>query len=175
MAKTNACVICRRRHRVHDWMKQHEKKVCLTCLVTIKKGDFLTPRECKLVKIRLGIDDTTGHTLEEVGQEFGVTRERIRQIEARAYEKIREISVIFHQGKKKPIKKIMVDLNGIKVRWLSLSTRTANSLEKGNIDTIGKLTEKYNKGKNSLLELEGMGQKGLDEIQELLLLINIKL
>lgn len=56
----------------------------------------LTPREQKILKIRFGLEDGVTHTLEEVGQEFGVTRERIRQIEAKALEKIRE-----HQTAKK--------------------------------------------------------------------------
>jgi len=56
----------------------------------------LTPREQKILKIRFGLEDGVVHTLEEVGQEFGVTRERIRQIEAKALEKIRE-----HDGIKK--------------------------------------------------------------------------
>jgi len=50
----------------------------------------LTPREQKILKIRFGLEDGVTHTLEEVGQEFGVTRERISQIEAKALEKIRE-------------------------------------------------------------------------------------
>ena len=54
----------------------------------------LTPREQKILKIRFGLEDGVTHTLEEVGQEFGVTRERIRQIEAKALDKIREHDVV---------------------------------------------------------------------------------
>lgn len=50
---------------------------------------YLTPREQKILEMRFGLTDGVSHTLEEVGQEFGVTRERIRQIEAKALEKIR--------------------------------------------------------------------------------------
>ena len=50
----------------------------------------LTPREQKILAMRFGLNDGITHTLEEVGQEFGVTRERIRQIEAKSLEKIRE-------------------------------------------------------------------------------------
>ena len=49
----------------------------------------LTPREQRILRMRFGIGDTTDHTLEEVGKEFGVTRERIRQIEAKALAKLR--------------------------------------------------------------------------------------
>jgi RNA polymerase primary sigma factor len=49
----------------------------------------LTPREQRILRMRFGIGSTAEHTLEEVGQEFGVTRERIRQIEAKAIEKLR--------------------------------------------------------------------------------------
>ena len=52
----------------------------------------LTPREQKILKMRFGLDDAITHTLEEVGKEFGVTRERIRQIEAKALERIRQHS-----------------------------------------------------------------------------------
>ncbi len=50
----------------------------------------LTPRERKILEMRFGLKDGVTHTLEEVGKEFGVTRERIRQIEAKALEKLRE-------------------------------------------------------------------------------------
>ena len=50
----------------------------------------LAPREQKILAMRFGLDDGITHTLEEVGQEFGVTRERIRQIEAKSLGKIRE-------------------------------------------------------------------------------------
>jgi len=49
----------------------------------------LTPREQRILRMRFGIGGVTDHTLEEIGQEFGVTRERIRQIEAKALEKLR--------------------------------------------------------------------------------------
>jgi len=50
----------------------------------------LTPREQKILEMRFGLEEGITHTLEEVGKEFGVTRERIRQIEAKALEKIRQ-------------------------------------------------------------------------------------
>lgn len=52
--------------------------------------DELTEKERKILELRSGLADGTTHTLEEVGREFGVTRERIRQIEAKAHEKIRQ-------------------------------------------------------------------------------------
>lgn len=51
--------------------------------------DFLTPREKKIIIMRFGLDGGDMHTLEEVGKEFGVTRERVRQIEAKTLEKLR--------------------------------------------------------------------------------------
>ena len=52
----------------------------------------LTPREEKVIKMRFGLEDGSEHTLEEVGQSFAVTRERIRQIEAKALRKLRHPS-----------------------------------------------------------------------------------
>lgn len=54
--------------------------------------DTLTPREEKVLKLRFGLDDGRARTLEEVGKEFNVTRERIRQIEAKALRKLRHPS-----------------------------------------------------------------------------------
>ena len=56
---------------------------------TLSKLDW---REEKILSMRFGIGDSTDHTLEEVGKEFGVTRERIRQIEAKALRKLRHPS-----------------------------------------------------------------------------------
>ena len=54
--------------------------------------DTLTPREAKVLRMRFGIEMNTDHTLEEVGKQFDVTRERIRQIEAKALRKLRHLS-----------------------------------------------------------------------------------
>src|SRR6266571_2542708 len=54
--------------------------------------NMLTPREERIIKMRFGLEDGTEHTLEEVGQNFAVTRERIRQIEAKALRKLRHPS-----------------------------------------------------------------------------------
>ena len=54
--------------------------------------DTLTPREAKVLRMRFGIEMNTDHTLEEVGKQFDVTRERIRQIEAKALRKLKHPS-----------------------------------------------------------------------------------
>jgi RNA polymerase primary sigma factor len=54
--------------------------------------DSLTPREAKVLRMRFGIEMSTDQTLEEVGKQFDVTRERIRQIEAKALRKLRHPS-----------------------------------------------------------------------------------
>ena len=64
----------------HQLLKEHVNAVL----------QLLTPREQKILRMRFGLEDGRSHTLEEVGQEFGVTRERIRQIEAKALAKLRK-------------------------------------------------------------------------------------
>jgi RNA polymerase primary sigma factor len=59
----------------------------------------LSPREEKVLRMRLGIDENREHTLEEIGHEFYITRERIRQLEAAALRKLRRPS------KSKPLQK----------------------------------------------------------------------
>ena len=63
--------------------------------------DTLTPREAKVLKLRFGLEDGRPRTLEEVGREFMVTRERIRQIEAKALRKLR------HPSRSKKLKDYM--------------------------------------------------------------------
>jgi len=60
-------------------MKEHTRDIL----------DTLSPREASVLRLRFGIDCETDHTLEEVGKIFNVTRERIRQIEAKALRKLR--------------------------------------------------------------------------------------
>jgi RNA polymerase primary sigma factor len=60
--------------------------------VTKEVLDTLTPREAKVLRMRFGIEMSTDHTLEEVGKQFDVTRDRIRQIEAKALRKLRHPS-----------------------------------------------------------------------------------
>ena len=59
---------------------------------TARVLEFLTPREERIVRMRFGLGMNSDHTLEEVGQQFSVTRERIRQIEAKAIRKLKHPS-----------------------------------------------------------------------------------
>ena len=63
----------------------------------------LTPREERVLRMRFGIGMTTDHTLEEVGRQFSVTRERIRQIEAKALKKLQ------HPKRSKLLKSFLED------------------------------------------------------------------
>ena len=67
--------------------------------------DTLTPREAKVLRMRFGIEMNTDHTLEEVGKQFDVTRERIRQIEAKALRKLR------HPSRSEKLKSFLEDNN----------------------------------------------------------------
>jgi len=67
---------------LHDSMREVVKDIL----------DSLTPREAKVLRMRFGVEMSTDHTLEEVGKQFDVTRERIRQIEAKALRKMRHPS-----------------------------------------------------------------------------------
>ncbi|RMG97576.1 MAG: RNA polymerase sigma factor RpoD [Deltaproteobacteria bacterium] len=69
-------------HVIHRSLEEQTRRVLAT----------LTPREEKVLRMRFGIGEATDHTLEEVGQDFSVTRERIRQIEAKALRKLRHPS-----------------------------------------------------------------------------------
>jgi len=65
------------------------KELCIKYYKTPVYFDLLSPQERKIVEMRHGLADGIKYTLEEVAREFGVTRERIRQIEAKAHEKLR--------------------------------------------------------------------------------------
>ena len=64
----------------------------------------LTPRESRVLQFRFGLEDGCSRTLEEVGKEFGVTRERIRQIEAKAIRKLR------HRSRSQKLKDYLEDM-----------------------------------------------------------------
>ena len=65
----------------------------------------LTPREEKIMKMRFGLEDGSEHTLEEVGLEFAVSRERVRQIEAKALRKLR------HPSRSRKLKSFLEDVH----------------------------------------------------------------
>ena len=90
---------CGKRFRVQDWKVGRERELCFKCNVgEMFKEKFeekmaeLSPRERDIISRRFGFKDGIAHTLEEVGKEFGVTRARIRQVEAKALEKVKEIN-----------------------------------------------------------------------------------
>jgi RNA polymerase primary sigma factor len=82
-----------------DFIEDHQAVSPSDAVISVNLKDYtsqvlrtLTPREERVVKMRFGLEDGSEHTLEEVGQSFQVTRERIRQIEAKALRKLRHPS-----------------------------------------------------------------------------------
>ena len=69
-----------------EQLKQAIKKI-----KEFQKYNIITPREFKILEYRLGLDDGKEHTLEETGEIFGITRERVRQIQEKAFERIKGI------------------------------------------------------------------------------------
>ena len=69
--------------------------------ILLKTLDTLTPREAQILRLRFGLDHEPELTLEAIGQRFGVTRERIRQIEAKAIRKMK------HPSRKKNLKGLL--------------------------------------------------------------------
>ena len=76
-------------------------------------SDSLTPREAKVLRMRFGVEMSTGHTLEEVGKQFDVTRERIRQIEAKALRKLR------HPNRSDKLKVSLITFDFL-INWIKL-------------------------------------------------------
>jgi DNA-binding CsgD family transcriptional regulator len=82
----------------------------------------LTPREAKVLRMRFGIDMNTDHTLEEVGKQFDVTRERIRQIEAKALRKLR------HPSRSEQLRSFLdPDLRRQRIKLATLATSNSGS------------------------------------------------
>src|SRR6202012_6024453 len=82
-----------------DFMEDRQALSHSEAVITVNLKEYtsqvlraLTPREERVIKMRFGLEDGSEHTLEEVGQSFQVTRERIRQIEAKALRKLRHPS-----------------------------------------------------------------------------------
>ena len=93
---------------IEDKDNESPLKYANTSLLKDKLNEVLgelTDREEKVIRLRYGIDDGRNHTLEEVGKEFNVTRERIRQIEAKALKKLR------HPSRSKQLRDYLDDIN----------------------------------------------------------------
>ena len=89
----------------------------------------LTPREERVLRMRFGIGMNTDHTLEEVGQQFSVTRERIRQIEAKALRKLK------HPSRSRKLRSFLDNRYG--VRWMQRRGRSSFSIPVIAIDHDG--------------------------------------
>ena len=81
-----------RPHSTCGWICLVVVSQCLLYALHMRVLASLTPREERVLRMRFGIGMNTDHTLEEVGQQFSVTRERIRQIEAKALRKLKHPS-----------------------------------------------------------------------------------
>ena len=93
---------------IEDKDNESPLKYANTSLLKDKLNEVLgelTDREEKVIRLRYGIDDGRNHTLEEVGKEFNVTREKIRQIEAKALKKLR------HPSRSKQLRDYLDDMN----------------------------------------------------------------
>ena len=98
---------------------------------TVSVLKTLTPREENIIKMRFGLDDGTEHTLEEVGRSFAVTRERIRQIEAKALRKLRSTS---------RASKLRVFLEANPVKYNQPSSALQSPARPGNSDCVKRRT-----------------------------------
>ena len=137
----------------HDRPGPHEVSITASlseCLNQVMST--LTPREAKVLKMRYGIDVDYDHTLEEVGKQFGVTRERIRQIEARALNKLRAAAK--EENIELPEGILESELFGYRK---------------------GAFTGAEKNGKQGLFEIANNGTLFLDEIGELPLPLQVKL
>ncbi len=109
----------------------------ITKLIKIALKMELTPKEYTIYTMRYGLDGYNPHTLEEIGNEFGVTRERIRQIEKKAFEKIQYDPKLISLANSMNLK---VKESTIKIAKESLGKRQIKSV----LDTIEKLSRKNN-------------------------------
>ena len=76
--------------RVWIWpLNEPDIAICILVMLIPSELSRLTERERRIIVLRFGLEDGKFRTLEEVGREFGITRERIRQIEAKALRKLR--------------------------------------------------------------------------------------
>lgn len=137
----------------------------------------LSPREEKIIKMRFGLEDGSNKTLEEVGQSFAVSRERIRQIEARALRKLRHPSRFDTIVPPRTVVQEVVyicsrcaarskedDMENDIDTW-PLSVRAYNALKNNGIRTVGQLLEKSDA---ELLRFRNFGRVSLAEVRKVL-------
>lgn len=106
--------------------------------------DYLTPREAKIIYLRFGFEDGRARTLEEIGKELDITRERIRQIEAKALRKLRHTrnarllkGYINYAGMQEPYVYPLEGLETLGVTWISqIRNHNIESQQKNDVDCI---------------------------------------